>query len=59
MVGIRDGAEDGALDDEGKLDTDGVKDGWEDTEGSIEGSLGMDGEAEVLGSVLMLGTNEG
>jgi len=44
---------------DGKFDREGVDDGSEEREGSIEGSLEMEGESEVLGSALMVGSNEG
>jgi len=44
---------------DGKIDREGVVDGSGEREGSREGSLEMEGENEVLGSELMVGSNEG
>jgi len=49
----------GSLDLEGAIDTVGAEDGSDEMVGSVEGTLEMEGEDETLGSLLILGRNEG
>jgi len=49
----------GSLDVEGTLDTVGVEDGSDEMVGKVDGVLEMEGGDETLGSLLILGRNEG